>query len=145
MKNKNQNLEQELQTKLKRQLREHREKLKLRQLDVANALGISLDTYQHWEKPSQRLNNISDILSAFKVLRFSTTEIIDVLGLSPLTASEAEAICQDEDTLKSIKENGIRSAMRESYCHVDDFTLEKMLIDLLKECLKRLEDRHKNP
>lgn len=138
MHNKNYNSEQEFQERLKGQIREHRKKQELRQADVANALGVSLDTYQHWEKPSQSLTNISDILNIFQVLDFSTAEIIDVLGLAPLTPSEVKAVCQDEDTLKCIKGNTIYAAVREKCPDMDDFTLEKLLFLLLGERLKRL-------
>lgn len=145
MKNKNQNLEQELQTKLKRQLRKHREKLNLKQLDVANAVGKSLDTYSYWESTGRRLTDIFSLLSVFQALEFSTAEIIDVLGLPPLTLNEIKAIYQDEDTLKNIKGNGIYSAMRENCSDIDDFTLTKLLVLLLKERLRRLEDGLGNP
>ena len=141
MHNQNDNLEKKFQERLKEQIREHRKRQKLRQLDVANALGVSLDTYQHWEKPSQSLTNISDILSVFRELDFSTAEIIDVLGLAPLTPSEVKAVCQDEDTLKCIKGNTIYAAVREKCPDMDVFTLEKLLILLLDEHSKRLKQQ----
>lgn len=145
MQNKKQNLEQELQTKLKRKLREHRKKQNLTQLQVANALGISLDTYQHWEKPSKPLTNIYDILSVFQVLEFSVTEIMEVLGFPPLTSSEIRAVCQDEDTLKRIQGNTIYSAVRKECPDMDDFTLVKLLVLLSGENLKRVESGEANP
>lgn len=135
----------EFQEKLKRQLFEHRTKLKLSQLDVADAVGRSRDTYLRWEKYGQRLTDIFKLLSVFQVLEFSTTEIINVLGLPPLTLSEMKAIYQDEDTLKNIKENGIYSAMRENCPDMEDFILEKLLALLFKEHSKRLERRRGNP
>lgn len=137
--------ELELQEKLKGQIREHRKKRKLSQLNVANAVGKSVDTYQRWEYTGKGLTNIFILLSVFQTLNFSITEIIDILGLPPLTLSEIKTIYQDEGTLKSIKENGICSAIRENCHHMDDFTLERLLVILLKEHSKRLESRHGHP
>ena len=111
------------------------------QFNVAKAVGKSLDYYQRWESSGKRLTDIFTFLGVFQELDFSTTEIIDVLCLLPLTLSEMKAIYQDEDTLKSIKEKGICFAMRENCRHMDDFTLERLLAILLKEHLKRLENR----
>ena len=108
-------------------------------------VGKSLDTYQRWESSGQRLTDIFSLLNVFQTLEFSTTEIIDVLGLPPLTFSEIKAIYQDEDTLKSIKENGICSAMHKKCSGMDEFTLERLLAILLQEHSKRLESRNKNP
>ena len=132
------------QKKLKKQLRKHRTKLKLTQLDVANAVGKSLDTYQRWER-GKCLTDIISLLSVFQVLDFSTTEIIDVLGLPPITLSEIKANYQNEDILKCIEENGIYSAMRQKSSDIDDFTLEKLLDFLLEENAKRLKSKHGNP
>lgn len=145
MKNENEYLKPGFQKRLKEQLREHRKKRNLSQLDVANAVGKSLDTYQRWESTGERLTEIYSLLSVFRALDFSTTEIIEVLGLPPLTLGEMKAIYQDEDTLKSIQEKGICSAMRENCRHMDDFTLERLLAVLLNEHSKRLESRHGNP
>lgn len=144
MKNINE-LELEFQEKLKGLLREYRIKRNLSQFDVANAVGKSLDTYQRWEYTGKGLTNIFILLSVFQTLDFSITEIIDILGLPPLTLSEIKAIYQDEGTLKSIKENGICSAIRENCRHMEDFTWERLLVILLKEHSKRLESRHGNP
>lgn len=138
----NKNFELEFQEKLKKELKEHREKHNYSQLGVADAVGKSLDTYQRWESSGKYLTNIFTLLSVFHELNFSTTEIIDVLGLPPLTLSEIKAIYQDEDTLENIKENGIYSVMRKKCPDMDDFTLEKLLALFLNEHLKRLENRH---
>ena len=132
------------QEKLGKQLLNHRNKLKLSQYDAASAVGKSPDTYQRWEY-GQHLTDIFSLLRVFEVLKFSTTEIIDVLGLPPLTLDEVKATYQDEDTLKSIKENGIYSVMRKKCPDMNDFTLEKLLILFLEEHSKRLESRHGNP
>lgn len=131
--------------RLREQLRKHRKKINLSQLNVANAVNVSFDTYQRWESTGQHLTNIFTLLSVFRELGFSTTEIIDVLGLPPLTLNEIKAIYQDEDTLKSIKENGICSAMRENCPDMKDFTLERLLAIFFGEHSKRLENRQGNP
>lgn len=141
---KNQNYQEGLQERLKRKIREYRTQKELRQRDVADKLGISLDTYQHWEKPSQPLTNISDILNVFRVLEFPVTEIIEVLGLPPLTSSEIKAVCQDEDTLKGIQRNTIYSVVRKECPDMDDLTLEKLLAILMEEHLKRMKSRQGN-
>lgn len=147
MKNKylKQEFQQEFQKKLKEQIRQRRRELSLSQTKVAEKLGISRDTYQHWEKPSQFLNNIFDILSVFQILKFSTTDIIEMLGLEPLTASEMKAVCQDEDMLKSIQENTIYSVMREKCPDMDDWTLEKLFFLLEQEHFERLKKKQRKP
>lgn len=145
MKKKNLYLTQEFQQKfqqeLKKQLHEHRKKLKLSQNDVANALGVSRDTYQRWEKPSQDLLNIFNILSVLRVLNFSTAEIIEMLGLAPLTPDEIKAVFQDEDMLKSIQSNTIYSFMRKNYLDMNDLTLKKLFFLLGEEYFKRFKGR----
>lgn len=138
---KNENFEREFQERLREQLYEHREKRKLSQLDVADMVGTSHSTYQHWESSGKRLTDIYRLLNVFDALDFSTTEIIDVLGLAPLTLSEIQAVYRDEDILKSTRSNGIYSAMRKKYSDMDDLTLEKLLILLSEEHVKRLKSR----
>lgn len=146
---KNQKLQKEFQEqfqeRLKRQIRERRKQKGLRQLDVADKLGISLDTYQHWEKNSQPLTNISDILSVLRVLEFPIAEIIDLLGFPPLTSSEIKDVCQDEETLKRIQGNTIYSAVRKECPNMDDLTLGKLLSLLSDENLNRVKSRQGNP
>ncbi len=137
--------EVEFQKRLKEQLRKHRNKKNLHYLDVANAIGKSYDTYYRWENTGQHLTDIFSLLSVFRTLDFSTSEIIDVLGLPPLTSCEAKTICQHEDMLESIKENGIYLAMCKKCPDMDDFTWGKLLVLLLEEYLKRLESRRRNP
>lgn len=129
----------EYQKRLRRQLREHRIKRKLSQSAVADAVGKALETYQRWETSGQHLTDIFSLLSVFQVLGFSVTEIIEVLGLPALTLNEIEAVYQDENILKRIKENGICSAMRQKCPDMADFTLEKLLVLILEERLKRLK------
>lgn len=143
--NVNEDLEQQLfEERLKEQLHQHRKKLNLVQAEVADLLCKSVDTYQRWESTGKCLTYIFDILRVFQELKFSTAEIIDVLGLPHLTLNEVKSIYQDEDIVKSIKGNGIYSAMREKCPDIDDCTLEMLLVLLLKERLKRLESRHGN-
>lgn len=141
MNNKNEHFEQEFPKRLREQLYNHRKKLKLSQSSVANSVGKSPCTYQRWESSGKCLTDIFDLLRVFHALKFSTAEIIDVLGLPALTLSEMESIYQDED-LKGIKGNGIYSVMRNKCPDMDDFTLKKLIILLEKENLKRLENRN---
>ena len=97
----NKDLEQEFQERLKKELRKHRLKQKLSQKAVADALMVSETTYYRWEKYGQCLTDIFSLLNVFRVLDFSTVEIIDLLGLAPLTLGEIEAVYQDEDILKA--------------------------------------------
>lgn len=139
-----QEFQEEVQKRLKEQIRERRIKQNLRQIDVANALGISLDTYQNWEKHDRSLTDIFSILSVLLVLDFSTADIVDVLGLAPLTLREIKNVCQDEDTLKNIQGNTVYSVMREKCPDLDDFTLERVHYLIMGEHLKRLENRRSN-
>ena len=140
-----QEFQDEVQTKLMRQIREHRKKQGLRQSDVAKALGIPLDTYQHWESPNRKRINVFHILSILHELEFSTAEIVDLLGLAPLTSSEIKAVCQDEDTLKSIQGNTFYSVMRKKCPDMDGLTLGKLLVLLSEENLKRVKNRQDTP
>mgnify|MGYP001063505967 CR=1 FL=1 len=135
----NKDLEQEFQERLKKELRKHRLKQKLSQKAVADALMVSEATYYRWEKYGQCLTDIFSLLNVFRVLDFSTVEIIDLLGLAPLTLGEIEAVYQDEDILKSIKGNAIYSAMREKCPDIDGFYLRKLLVLLSEENFKRPE------
>lgn len=135
---KKQYIQQEpFEKRISEKLREHREKLNLRQLDVANSLHKARSTYQCWETTGKRLTNVHDLLKAFQVLGFSTTEVIDVLGLPPLKLSEIESIYQDEETLKSIKDDSICLCMRNNCKDMPDFTIERLLDTLFAERLKR--------
>ena len=140
----NENFKKQFQEKLSEQLREHRIKQNYSQVGIANAVGVALHTYQRWESRGQHLTDIFRLLKVFRELKFSTAEIIDVLGIPPLTLNEVEDLYQDENTLKSIKENSVCSAMREKCPDIDDFTLAKLLEILMKEYLKRFKHGHKN-
>lgn len=128
---------EEFQKKLKTQIRQHRTEHNYSQVGIANAVGVTDKAYQRWEYSGQHLTNIFRLLQVFRELEFSTTEIIDVLGLPPLTLNEVKSIYQDEDILKSIKEHSFYSVMRKKCPDIDDFTLEMILKLLLEERLKR--------
>lgn len=106
----------------------HRNKLKLSQFEVSERLGISEKTYQRWESSEETLTDIFKILSVFQVLEFTTTEIIDVLGLPPLTLDEIKVDFPDIEILKSIKEN---------CCNMEDSAIERLIVILMNEHLKR--------
>lgn len=136
--NKNKVSEQELfEERLKVQLCEHRKKLGLPQWRVAKQIGNAEKTYQRWESTGKCLTDIFSLLKAFQVLEFSTVEIIDVLGLPPLTLNDMKAVCQDGETLKHIKEDGIYSYMRKNCNSMDYATIEKLLDVLSSERLKQ--------
>lgn len=131
-----------LQEKLSKKLYNHREKLKLTQRSVAYSLGKSESTYQRWEATGKGLTNIFDILKVFRVLDFSVTEIIEILGLPNLKLDEIKNIYSDEDTLKSIKEAGIYSYLRKNCTDIKDITIEKLLDILCEEHHKRYQRKH---
>lgn len=137
--------QEEFQKRLKGKIREHRKEKNLTQSAVAQALKVSLDTYRHWEKDSRPLTDIFNMLSVFQVLEFSTAEIVDLLGLAPLTSGEIKAACQDEDMLKSIEGNTIYSIVREKCSSMDGLTLGKLLALLSEENLKRVEGSRDKP
>lgn len=137
--------QEKFQKRLKGKIRERRKEKNLTQSAVAQALEVSPDTYQHWEKGSRPLIDIFNMLSVFQVLEFSTAEIVDILGLPPLTSSEIKAVCQDEDMLKSIQGNTIYSVVREKCSSMDGLTLGKLLALLSEENLKRVEGRRDEP
>ena len=82
---------EQFEQRLREALHQHREKLGLGQVRVADSLGISPSTYQRWES-GQSLTDIFKLLKVFRTLKFTTTEVIDLLGLPPLTADELEEI-----------------------------------------------------
>lgn len=125
----------EIAKRLTEQMHSHRKKLKLKQREVAELLGKSEKTYQRLE--STGLSDIFDILKIFQVLHFSTTEIINVLGLPPLTLSEIAKLYQDEETLKSIQENGICSCICQMCGKMEINTIERLIYILMKELLKK--------
>lgn len=129
--------EKAITEQLKVQLREHRKKLGLPQWRVAQQTGNAEKTYQHWESTGEGLSNMFTILKLFQVLGFSTAEIIDVLGLPPLTLNDIGTIWQDEGTLKRIKEDGIYPYVRMNCGTMDCVTIEKLLDVLTAERLRR--------
>ena len=123
--------------RLTQQMFLHRKKLGLKQHEVAELLGKSEKTYQRLESTGRGLSDIFDILEIFQVLHFSTTEIVNVLGLPPLTLSEITEVYQDEETLKSIRENSICSAIRQTCGEMETSTIERLIFTLMKEQCER--------
>lgn len=123
--------------RLTEQMLQHRKALGLKQGEVAELLDKPEKTYQRWESTGSGLSIFFDIQNIFKVLHFSTTEIVNILGLSPLTSSEIEELYQDEEILKSIREKSICSSIRQKCGEMQSITIEKLLCILLKEYLKR--------
>jgi len=120
-----------LKEQLRQQLRQHREKLGLNQVEVAGMLCKSHCTYQRWESTGDHLTNIYDIRETFRVLDFSTTEIINLLGLPPLKLDELEEILPDENALRNIEEQGIYSYVRKKCDDMDNRTIDRILKILL--------------
>lgn len=138
MKDKNKCSEQELfEKRVSEQLYKHREKLNLRPLEVADLVGKSYSAYQKWESTGKHLTNIYDILNVFQVLGFSIAEIVEVLGLPRPTSDDIKELCPDEDTRKSIEEDGIYLYVRKKCTDLDDSTIEKLLDVISAERLKR--------
>lgn len=123
--------------RLTEQMFKNRKELKLTQEKVAELLGKSEKTYQRLESTGCGLSDFFTILNIFQVLQFSTIEIIEVLGLPPLTLSQIKELYQDEDTPKSIQENSICSSISQICAKMDSSTLEKLFCTLMKEYLKR--------
>lgn len=134
---KNDYSEKKIIMQLTERMFQHRKTLGLTQGEVAELLGKTEKTYQRCESAGSGLSNFLDIQKVFKVLQFSTTEVIDLLKLPPLTLKEVEEHYQDEETLKSIRENSICSFLRQTCGKLESTTIEKMLCILLKEYLKR--------
>lgn len=137
MKNEDLDKQTRLENKLKKQLRQHRENLHLSRVKVAQDVYKSLKTYERWESNGKGLTNIHNLLEVFQVLKFTTSEVIDLLELPPFKADELEKISPDEDTLKRIRDDGILTYMRNNCTHIDDLKLEKLLDILFAERLKR--------
>lgn len=115
----------------------HRTGLKLKQREVAELLGKEEKTYQRLESTGSGLSKFFDILDIFRVLHFSVSDIIYVLELPPLTLSEVEELYQDGEILKSIREKGICSSIRQTCGSMETITIERLLYTLLDEALKR--------
>ena len=130
--------EEEIKKRLTEQMVQHRdEKLKLTQKEAADLLYTSEKTYQRWESSGKGLSDFFVIQNIFRTLHFSTSEIINVLGLPPLTLNEVKELYQDKETLKSLQENSIYSFVRQKCDKWEDITIEKLFFVLLKEYFKR--------
>lgn len=131
---------EEKETIIKRlieQMFQHRERLGLTQKQAAELLTTSEKAYQRWESCGNGLSDFFVIQNIFKILEFSTTEIISVLGLPPLTLNEVKELYQDEETLKGIRENTLYSYIRQKCDKLESITIEKLLYILSKEYFKR--------
>lgn len=81
----------EIRNRLKEKMLQHRDKLGLKQREVAELLDKDEKTYQRLESTGNGLSDFFDIQNIFRVLEFSTTDIIDVLGFPPLTLNEIKS------------------------------------------------------
>ena len=97
------------QGRLKDQLLKHRDKLNLSQLWVAMSLEKSQSTYQRWEATGENLTNIFTLLKVFRILKFSFTEIVEMLELPQPNMDELKELYQDENIEKTVKEMGLLS------------------------------------
>ena len=129
--------EKEIQKRLSEQLNIRRGKLGFSQVKVAMLLKKSQSTYQRWETRGQNLPNVSDLLKVFRILDFSLTEIMEVLGLPRPDADELKKLCQDENIEKAIKEASLYSYVRKNCPDLGDMEIEKLLDTLFAERLKR--------
>lgn len=125
-----------LQFALANELHNHREDLGLKQAQVAESLDKSEKTYQRWESIGN-VSNIYDILKAFEILNFTTSEIIKLFNLPPLTLNELKDIAPDMDTLKNIKEEGICNYIHNNCSNMDNLIIEELLVILHTEYLAR--------
>lgn len=127
----------EITKRLTEEMLHRREALRLKQREVAELIVKSEKTYQRLESTGKGISDIFEILKIFQVLHFSTTEIINVLGLPPLTLSEIAELYQDGETLKSIRENGICSSIRQMCGEMEINTIERLILILMKEYFKK--------
>lgn len=132
-------------TELQKRIREHlyarRKELKLKQREIAQMLGKSEKTYQRWESTGKGLTDILEVLEVFRKLKFSTFEMVDVLGLPPIELDEIKERYQDEAILTSIRESSIYIYLRDNCSSVNDVLLEKLLDVITAERLKRRRNK----
>lgn len=124
--------EEQFKQRLREALRQHRKELGLTQVKTAELFHIASSTYERWESDKSP-TCIFSLLDVFRTLKFTTTEVIDLLGLPPLTADELEEISPDEETLKRLKGESIYTYVRRNCKEMTDFTIDKLLILLLDE------------
>lgn len=134
--------EELFQKRLSRKLFEQREKLRLLQSDVADLIGKSVTTYQRWESTGKCLTNIYDLLKVFEVLKFSTPEIIGLLGLPLPSPDELKGLYPDWTIREKIKKDSICPYVNKNCTDMNNDTIEELLDVLFAERLKRR--RHKN-
>lgn len=134
--------EHDLQFALANELYNHREDLGLTQAEVAKSLDKSEKTYQRWESIG-KVSNIYDILKALEILNFTTSDIIKLFNLPPITLNELKDLVPDMDTLKSIKEEGICNYIHNNCGNMDNLIIEKLLVILHTEYIARHNHRCK--
>lgn len=122
---------------LRKQLYEHRDNLKITQVNTAMLLGISPTAYQRWESTGHCLTNIYKLLNVFHVLKFSLTEIMKLLELPEPTEEELKEFYADTVVRESVKQEGIINYVRNNCTDMQDIQIEKLLDILFTERLKR--------
>lgn len=130
-----------LEERIKKQLREKRKKSKLTRIDVADRVGKSTETYRRWESQGKRLTCIYDLERVFQVLNFSTTEIIHLLDLPPLTLEEIKTMTETEEELKEVKESGIYFYIKKHCADMGAVTISKLITILLEELERKTKSR----
>ncbi len=127
----------EIRNRLCNTMRERRTELGFSQKEAAHLLDRDEKTYQRWESDGDGLSNLFVVLNIFRVLQFSLTDIIYVLGLPPLTLREIEELYQDEEMLKNIRESSLYSYIKQTRGGMETITIEKLLDTLMAEHLRR--------
>ncbi|GAB6955714.1 helix-turn-helix transcriptional regulator [Mediterraneibacter glycyrrhizinilyticus] len=130
-----------LEERIKKQLRENRKKSKLTPVDVADRVGKSTDTYRRWESRGKHLTCIYDLAEVFKALNFTTTEIIHLLDLPPLTFEEIKAMTETEEMLEEVKESGIYFYIKKQCADMKIVTISKLLVILAEELERKIKSR----
>lgn len=123
---------EQFEQRLREALRQHRKALGLGQTRAADLFHVASSTYERWES-GKSLTDIFKLLKVFRTLKFTTTEVIDLLGLPPLTADELEGISPDEETLKLLKGERIYTYVRQNCGEMSDSTINRLLTFLLQE------------
>ena len=130
-----------LEERIKHQLREHREKRKLTLFDVAERVGKSMETYRRWESQGKHLTCIYDLAEVFRVLDFSTAEIIHLLDLPPLTLEEIETVSETQEMLTEVKERGVYFYIKEHCADMETVTISKLITILLEELERKIKSQ----
>lgn len=134
--------EEKFKEQWREKLSSHRKnKLGLSQEKFAELLNISHATYQRWES-ANKLPSIFDILNLFRILEFTTYEIINLLQLPLLKEEDIINFLQDKDALK---EGTICHYLKENSFKMSNSTIEALLDIISEERLKRrYSNKNKN-